>query len=202
MIRAATGAKREIYCRSICLAFTVDIITANVSPLWKSSRPRRSILRQFYCHRRHQGPLRPETYSPSLKFSAPNMLGNPFYGAHLKTNGRWHQILNPVSSDTAPPTCLWTLVQMSLGKGVGWGEGGLGVASFEKVWGKRISRRWGGICAQQAHNVKTDGAGTVERAAGTKNWKNLNKKCLRSNNLCNLMTLCTISGTPLFPSND
>ena len=123
MIRAATGAKREIYCRSICLAFTVDIITANVSPLWKSSRPRRSILRQFYCHRRHQGPLRPETYSPSLKFSAPNMLGNPFYGAHLKTNGRWHQILNPVSSDTAPPTCLWTLVQMSLGKRVERGGG-------------------------------------------------------------------------------
>ena len=134
MIRAATGAKREIYCRSICLAFTVDIITANVSPLWKSSRPRRSILRQFYCHRRHQGPLRPETYSPSLKFSAPNMLGNPFYGAHLKTNGRWHQILNPVSSDTAPPTCLWTLVQISLGKGVGWGVGG--------VWGWQALKKF------------------------------------------------------------
>ena len=43
-----------------------------------------------------------ETYSPSLKFSAPNMLGNPFYGAHLKTNGRWHQILNPVSYTKLP----------------------------------------------------------------------------------------------------
>ena len=33
--------------------------------------------------------------------------------------------------------------------------------------GKRISQsRRGGICAQQAQDVKTDGAGTVERAAG------------------------------------
>ena len=83
-----------------------------------------------------------ETYSPSLKFSAPNMLGNPFYGAHLKTNVRWHQILNPVSSLPHAPACLWTLVQMSLGKrveGVGrWVGGGWKV--WKKFLGKRISR--------------------------------------------------------------
>ena len=46
------------------------------------------------------------------------------------------------------------------------------VWGFEKVLGKRISQsRRGGICAQQAQDVKTDGAGTVERAAGDRKLK-------------------------------
>ena len=74
----------ETYWRSICLAFTVDIITANVSLVelaTGSTIDFTTILLSPTSTSR-------ETYSPSLKFSAGNMLGNPFYGAHLKTNGR------------------------------------------------------------------------------------------------------------------
>ena len=77
----------EIYCRSICLAFTVDIITANVSlVLLATGSPidfTTILLSPTSTSRAGR-----ETYSPSLKFSAGNMLGNPFYGAHLKTNVR------------------------------------------------------------------------------------------------------------------